>query len=511
MTRAQPNLLGPLAARRRLAAFTLALLAGCAVGPEYRRPPAVAAMPAAYAGATNAWKVAKPVAHVPKGPWWEIFGDAELNRLEAQAAEANQQVQVALARFAQARASADVARSGLFPRLGAGFAATRQRSSENRPNNQTGEAVGLGPTYDSFVLPFDLSYELDLWGRVRRQVESAQATIQASAADLEGIRLAITAEVAADYFTLRALDAEKTALAASIETYRKALELTRNRRAGGLISDLDVAQAETVLKTAEAQLPALTLTRARFEHALAALTGQPATLFHLPAVSFDLEIPVIPPELPSALLERRPDIAAAEQRMAAANADLGVSQAAYFPTVRFNGLAGLQSIDAGTLFNWPSRLWAVGPSLSWPLFDGGQRQAKRRVAKAAYEETVARYRQTVLTGFAEVEDNLAAQHLLARQYEQELAALASARKLLEIANHRYRSGLVTYLQVATAQSAALERERVVARLRGQRFAAAVALVKSLGGGWRGFQPDQGANAADASPNNPQSNTPSTSP
>jgi len=470
------------------ASVTLMLLAGCAVGPDYHRPPAVATMPTAYAGATNEWKTATPQAHLPKGAWWEIFGDEELNRLEAQAAEANQQLQAAVARFAQARASADVARSGLFPRVGAGFAAIHQQDSANRPLNSTGEAAGKAFDYDNFILPFDLSYEVDLWGRVRRQVESARASVHANAADLESIRLAIAAEVAADYFTLRALDAEKAALAASIEAYQKSLELTRNRRAGGLISDLDVAQAETVLKTAEAQLPAITLTRTRFEHALATLTGQPATLFHLPAVSLDREPPVIPADLPSALLERRPDIAAAEQRMAAANADIGVSKAAYFPTVRFNGLAGFQSIDAGTLFNWPSRLWAVGPSLSLPLFEGGQRQAKLRGAKAAYEETVARYRQTVLTGFAEVEDNLAAQILLASQYEQELAALASARRLLEIANNRYRSGLVTYLQVAIAQSAALERERVVARLRGQRFAAAVALVKSLGGGWEGFQP-----------------------
>jgi len=457
------------------------LFAGCAVGPDYHRPAAVTTMPDAYAGASNEWKTATPQAHLPKGAWWEIFGDDELNRLEAQAAEANQQLQAAVARFAQARASADVARSGLFPRIGAGFAATRQRASENRPSNLTGEAVGNSPTYNTFILPFDLTYEVDLWGRVRRQVESARAIAQADAADLEGVRLAIAAEVAADYFTLRALDAEKTALVASIEAYRKSLELTHNRRAAGLVSDLDVAQAETVLKTAEAQLPVITLTQAKFEHALAALTGQPAPLFKLPAVSLDRESPFIPPELPSALLERRPDIAAAEQRMAAANAAIGVAKAAFFPVVRFNGLAGFQSIDAGTLFDWPSRLWAVGPSVSLPLFEGGRKSAEMRRAKAAYQETVARYRDTVLRAFAEVEDNLAAQRLLADQYEQELAALASARRQLEIAQNRYRSGLVSYLHVTTAQNTVLERERAVARLRGQRFVAAVALIKSLGG------------------------------
>ena len=466
-----------------LFSLTLVLPVGCAVGPDYHRPPAIPTMPANYAGATDEWKVASPRAHVPKGAWWKIFDDAELNRLEEESATANQQLQAAVARFAQARATTDVVRSGLFPRIGAGFAATRQRDSATRPLNSTGQEAGNGYTYDNFTIPFDLSYELDLWGRVRRQLESARGREQADAADLESIRLAVAAEVAADYFTLRALDAERAAVAASIEAYGKSLELTRNRRAAGLVSDLDVAQAETVLKSAEGQLSALTLTRAKFEHALATLTGQPAPTFHLAQLRLDCEPRVIPADLPSALLERRPDIAAAEQRMAVANAGIGVAQAAFFPTVRFNGLAGFQSIDAGTLFNWPSRLWAVGPSLSLPLFEGGQRRASLRAAQAAYEETVARYRQTVLTAFAEVEDNLAAQRLLLDQYNQELAALGAARKQLEIATNRYRSGLVSYLQVATAQTVALERERAVARLRGQQSVAAVALIKSLGGGF----------------------------
>jgi multidrug efflux system outer membrane protein len=480
------------------ASVTLMLLAGCAVGPNYQRPAAVATMPAAYAGATNEWKVATPQAHLPKGAWWEIFNDTELNRLEQQAAVANQELQAAVARFAQARASADVARSGLFPRVGAGFAATRQQDSANRPLSNTGQAAGAGYTYDNFTLPFDLSYEVDLWGRVRRQVESARASVQANAADLEGVRLAIAAEVAADYFTLRALDAEKAALADSIEADRKAMELTRNRRALGLVSDLDVALAETVCQIAEAQLPALTLKRAQFEHALAALTGQPATLFKLAEMPLDREPPVIPAELPSALLERRPDIAAAERRMAAANANIGVSKAAYFPTVRFNGLAGFQSIDAGTFFDWPSRLWAIGPSLTLPLFEGGQRRANLRGSEAAYAETVARYRQTVLTAFAEVEDNLAAQRLLTEQYRKERAAWQSARKQLAIAENRYQSGLIGYLPVATAQTTALEQERVVAQLRGQQTVAAIALIKSLGGGWRPAEPADAASSTSLS-------------
>ena len=315
------------------------VLTGCAVGPNYQRPEATT-IPAAYTGVSDEWKIAVPQAHLPKGNWWEIFGDPELNRLEAEAAEANQDLKAAAARFKQARAVADVARSGLFPRLGASFLPVEQHDSENRP-------VGgkPGQTYDTFTVPFDLSYELDLWGRVRRTVESATAQVQASADDVESVRLAIQAEVAADYFTIRALDADKALLLSSIEVYRKSLELVRNRRAGGMVSDLDVAQAETILKTTEAQLPDNALQRAKFEHALAVLTGKNASLFRVAERPLDLAPLVIPPALPSELLERRPDIAAAERRMAAANANIGVATAAFFPTIKFSGLAGFQSGD----------------------------------------------------------------------------------------------------------------------------------------------------------------------
>ena len=507
MKRDQQRHLWPVSAERFLASLTLALLAGCAVGPNYERPAAVATMPAEFRGATNEWKLATPQAHLPKGAWWDIFQDAELNQLETQAAEANQELKAAVARFAQARAAADVARSGLFPRIGAGFAGVRQRDSANKPQSGTGEASGKGHTYNNFIVPFDLSYEVDLWGRVRRQVESARAIEQADAADLEGVRLAIAAEVAADYFTVRALDAEKSALVATIEANGKSLELTRNRRAGGLVSDLDVAQAETVLRTAKGQLPITTLARARFEHALAALTGQPASGFSLAERPLNQEPVAIPAEVPSALLERRPDIAAAERRMAAANASIGVAKAAYYPAVRFNGLAGFQSLDAGTLFDWPSRFWAVGPSVSLPLFEGGKRRATVRQAEASYEEAIARYRDIVLRAFAEVEDQLAAQRLLADGYGEEAAALQSARRQWEIATNRYRSGLVTYLQVATAQNAVMERERAVARLRGLQYVAAVALVKALGGGWEGLQHGRADNSTVANSETNKSTNP----
>jgi multidrug efflux system outer membrane protein len=353
-----------------------------------------------------------------------------------------------------------------------------QRDSENRP------AGGKpGETYESFIVPFDLSYEIDLWGRLRRAVEASTAQREASADDAESVRLAMQAEIAADYFSVRALDADRAMLLSSIEVDRKSLELVVNRRAGGMVSDLDVAQAETILKLTEAQLPDNALQRIKFQNALAVLTGKNASLFHIGERPLDVAPLVVPPGLPSELLERRPDIAAAERRMAAANAAIGVATAAFYPTIKFSGLTGFQSGDMSTLVDWPSRLWAVGPSLTLPLFQGGQLTANLRQAKAVHEETVARYRQTVLTAFADVENNLAAEHLLAGEYEQELAALQSARKLLEVSNNRYRAGLVTYLEVAIAQNAALGTERTSVRLHGQQLVAVVALIKSLGGGW----------------------------
>jgi outer membrane protein, multidrug efflux system len=463
---------------------TVTALSGCMVGPNYQRPDATA-IPPAYTGISDEWKVAVPQAHLPKGDWWEIFGDSELSRLETEATEANQDLKAAYARFNQARAVVDVTRSGLFPRLSASFYPIEQHDSENRP-------VGgrPGKTYDTFTLPFDLSYEFDLWGRVRRSVESATAQVQAVADDVESVRLAIQADVAVNYYTIRALDADKALLLSSIEVYRKSLALVRNRRAGGMVSDLDVAQAETILKNTEAQLPDNALQRARSEHALAVLTGKNASLFRLAERPLALDPLVVPTGLPSELLERRPDIAAAERRMAAANANIGVATAAFFPTIKLGGTAGFWSgdLNAGgnmsTLLSWPSRFWAVGASLTQPLFQGGQLSANLRQAKAAYEETVARYRQTVLTAFGDVENNLAAEHLLARQYEEVLAALKAARRQLEVANNRYEAGLATYLEVAIAQNTTLGIERSGMRLRGQQLAAAVALVKSLGGGWQ---------------------------
>jgi multidrug efflux system outer membrane protein len=344
--------------------------------------------------------------------------------------------------------------------------------------------VDLKPTYNTFTLPLQAGWEADLWGRVRHQVEAASAQLAASADDLESTRLSIQAELATDYFSLRDLDAEYDLLQRTADTYRQALALTRNRRNGGIATDLDVAQAETQLRAAEAVLPELRLERVRFLHALAALCGQPATGFVLNRQDVDLAVvPVIPVAVPSTLLERRPDVASAEQRMAAANAQVGVAKTAFYPRFRLNGMAGFQSVDASSWLNGVSQFWSVGPSLDLPLFTGGRNQAQLALARASYDETVARYRQTVVGTFQEVEDQLAAQQLLAEQLDAQTAALTSARRTLEVAANRYKSGLVTYLEVATAQSAALSVERTVVQLRGQRMIAAVALVRALGGGW----------------------------
>ncbi len=461
----------------------LAGFSGCAVGPEYKTPAATTApLPSAFAGNTNDWKVAAPQAHLPKDKWWEIFGDPTLNGLEIQAAGANQELKAAFARFEQARASVNVAKADLYPNLSVAGSATRNRDSSNRPEN--GVRAGKPNNYSNFTIPLDLSYEFDLWGRVRKNVQAANARLQADAADLESVKLSIQAEVATDYFALRTLDAERALLVKDVASLQQALELTRNRRAGGIATDLDVSQAETLLKTIEAQLPSVALQRARLEHAIALLTGQPATVFSLPERPLDLTPPPVPVGLPSELLERRPDVASAERLMAVANANVGIAQTAFYPSVRFNGMAGLNSLDIGTLFNWPSRMWAVGPSLSVPLFEGGRNRANLAIAKAAYEETVAQYRQSVLVAFNEVEDNLTAQGLLTAQTAAQTAALLSAKRTLEIASNRYHSGLVTYLEVSTAQTAAIEQEREVVRLQGQQLVAAVSLVKSLGGGWQ---------------------------
>ena len=468
----------------------LAVITGCSVGPDYHRPQAIPSqpLPTAFGNPgtpTNLpeWKVAHPSADLARAAWWKVFDHAELKRLECLAATNNQNLAATVARLELARALVKVARADFFPQLSAQPSYVRQRTSVNAPQN--GRAAGAAYTYNTFLAPLDLNWELDLWGRVRRESEGAQARFVAAADDLESAKLSVQAEVASDYFMLRSLEAEHALLGATITAYRRSLELTQNRRQGGIVSDLDVSQAETQLRVAEAELPALDLQRETLLHALATLCGQPATGFQLAPENFvTSEIPDLPVSLPSELLERRPDIAAAERQMSAANADVGVAKSAFYPRVFLSGVAGYQSLNASTFFDWPSRLWALGPSLNFPLFTGGRNRAQLAAARAAYDATVANYRETVLTAFQEVENELSAQHLLAEQFRAQSAAVTAAQHTLDISNNRYQAGLDTYLNVATAQSVKLSNERIVVQLAGQRLVAEVALIKALGGGWK---------------------------
>jgi multidrug efflux system outer membrane protein len=473
---------------------TLALiagLAGCAVGPDYQRPPATPNQPAATAfsdGSTNQvlWKIAEPAAGESRGAWWQMFDDAELNRLESLAATNNQDLVAAVARLEQSRAQVAAARSEFFPHLTAGGTPNgdfnRQRTSYHQPNQ--GQSADVSHTYNTFTAPLYLGWEVDLWGRVRRLSEGAHARFSAASDDVESARLGLAAEVASDYFLYRALTREFPVLTNTVAAFQRSLELTQNRRRGGIATDLDVAQAETQLRSAEAQIPTIKLNLAQTQNAIATLCGEPAMIFTItPAEKLPDQTPAIPSILPAELLEHRPDIAAAERRMAAANADIGVAKAAFFPAIKFNGLAGFQSVDANTWFDWPSRFWSVGPSVELPLFTGGLNRAKLAETKAAYEENVAHYRQTVLNAFGEVENALAAQRLLTDEWNAENAALAAARRSQAIAANRYKAGLVTYLDVAAAQAVTLAHERTVVQLQGSRLTATVNLVKALGCGW----------------------------
>jgi multidrug efflux system outer membrane protein len=475
-------------------AIALAVLAGCSVGPNYQRPAALPTQPlpksfTTVRAGTNGvvWKVAQPSANVPRGNWWVIFGNPELDRLELLALTNNQNIVASAAQFQQARELMIEARSEFYPQLNAGGTPggdfTRQHTSVNGPTQ--GQPTGASYTYNTFTAPVYMNWEIDLWGRVRRLSEAARARYVASADDLESAKLDVAAEVADDFFSLRTLDQQYNLVAATIETYRHSLELTENLRHGGAVSDLDVAQAATQLHSTEAQLPDIQLQRAQALHALAIICGESPVDFFIstnsPAAA---TIPYIPPSLPSELLEYRPDVAAAEREMAAANADIGVAKAAFFPSVTINGLAAFQSVDAGMWLNWSSRLWSVGPSVQLPLFTGGFNRANLAAAHFAYDQQVANYRQTVLTAFGEVEDELAAQRLLADESDSESQAVTAAQHALDVANDQYKDGLVTYLNVATLQTVALQQEDTAVQLEGSRLTAAVNLIKALGCDWQ---------------------------
>ncbi|MDA8414125.1 MAG: efflux transporter outer membrane subunit [Desulfobacteraceae bacterium] len=458
--------------------LALSLLpAGCTVGPEYVRPtPVETAMPATFKE-LQGWKVAHPQSDTISERWWEIYNDPTLNALEEQVAVSNLNVAAAEAQFRQARAVVQAAKAGYYPSLTVGASATRSKSSGHISTNSS------GTTASNFQLPLDLTWELDLWGRIRRGVEAGQANAQASAADLAAATLSAQAALAGNYFQLRVLDAQRQLLDATTAVYRKSLDMTTNRYAAGVAARSDVLQAETQLRSTEAQAIDLGIQRAQLEHAIALLIGKPPAAFSLPATTLTAAVPAIPIGLPSELLERRPDIASSERKMAAANAQIGVAQAAYYPTIQLSAAGGFSSSSLATWFAWPSRFWSIGPSASATLFDGGLRSAQTDQARAAYDATVAAYRETVLTGFQEVEDNLAALRILEDETRVQDQAVKAARQVVTITTNQYQAGTVAYLNVLVAQSTALANERTALGLAGQRLAASVLLVKALGGGW----------------------------
>jgi NodT family efflux transporter outer membrane factor (OMF) lipoprotein len=428
------------------------------------------------------WQTATPSDALPKNAWWKLFGDSELDQYEDRAISNNQTLKAATSRLAEARAFARVAGSGLYPELDAGASGQRQRLSANRPTNGA-QIVPSTVTQNVFNIPFTLSYEVDLFGRVRKSLEAANASLQASAADLENVRLMVTAELAADYFQLRELDTEIAVVQKAVDFEKDGLQLVDRRHEGGAVSGLDVAQQQTVLDSSYTQLALLQQQRAQNEHALAVLQGIPAPEFKAPARLLDREPPPVPVALPSELLQRRPDIAESERQVAAANAQVGVARAAFYPSITLGGTGGFQSSNIAKLLDGPSGLWSLGLSALEPVFAGGRNRARVENAKATYEENVANYRETALVAFQQVEDALSGLNALASASESQQRAVADAERSLTLANARYNGGLVTYLDVITAQEQVLTNERLATQIQGLRLTISVSLVKALGGGW----------------------------
>jgi len=457
------------------------LLAGCVVGPNYHRPPVQA--PMAYK-TEGPWRVAAPKDAIPKGAWWEIFNDAELNNYEQQLLNANQSLAAAKDRLSEARSLARVATAGYFPTVSTDPGASRQRYSGHRA-----EVVTLGRplTQSTYEIPFLLNYEPDLFGKVRRTVQAANASLQGTAADLYNVNLVLTAELAADYFSLRELDAETQVVQESVTIQQKGLHLVEDRHAGGVASGLDLAQQQTLLDSTKTQLYLVQQQRAQFEHAIAVLTGNPASTFNVPVRPLTEPPPPVPLGVPSDLLERRPDVATAERQMAYENALVGVATAAFYPQLTISGGGGILSTDITNLFTAPSAIWSLGGDLLQPIFQGGRLRANLAATKSAYDESVANYREAVLTAFQEVEDGLSGLNALSQADATQNAAVADARRALELANNRYVGGVTSYLDVITAQSALLTNQRLATQLLGQQMVTSVYLVKALGGGWEASQ------------------------
>lgn len=469
------------ALRSRLVAPLVLALAACTLGPDYVRPGAEA--PAGYKEAEG-WKPAQPKDQLPKGEWWRVFDDARLDSLEAQVEVSNQTVRNFAARVEQARALTAQARSAFFPTVNGSVSATRASTSGGgRVTTSNGTTVGGGPV-NAYNLALDANWELDLWGRVRRNVESNEAATQASVADLENAKLSAQGELATDYLVLRVADAQIRLLETTVAAYEKSLTLTRNQYAAGVVSRGDVVQAETQYKSTQAQALDARIQRQQLEHAIAILIGKPPAELSIAPDENIGSFPAIPLGVPSELLERRPDIAAAERRVAAANAQIGVAEAAFFPTLTLSASGGFAASSFARWLTLPARYWSLGPALvAQTIFDAGLRSAQKAQSVAVYDETVAAYRQTVLTGFQEVEDNLVALRVLADEEGVQDDAVKAAREAVTIANNQYRAGTINYLAVVVLQAAMLNNERTALAIRARRLAASVGLIKALGGGW----------------------------
>jgi NodT family efflux transporter outer membrane factor (OMF) lipoprotein len=468
-----------------LVVLLIVTLEGCTVGPKYAKPstPMTPAykeeVPASYQGAEQ-WQPANPADQSSHGNWWEIFGDPQLNKLEEQVATSNQDLKVFEARFREARAAIRFNRASQFPTISTAPSAAYVKTTDYSPSFPSKvQQASVG----DFVLPFDLSYELDPWGRVRRTVAAAREEAQASSADYATAKLSLEAELAMDYFELRSADAQKQLLDDTVKAYTDNLQLTTNRFKGGVAPRADVAQAKTQLDTTRVQDTDVTVQRAQFEHAIAILIGKPPAEFSIAAVPLKYQPPSIPVGLPSDLLQRRPDIAGAERRVAEANQQIGIARAAYFPTVTLNGTVGFAGTQGSNWFSWPAGFWAVGPAVAETLLDAGRRRATSESARANYDAAVATYRQTSLTAFQEVEDNLAALRILEDEAQQQEQAVASSKDSLQLFTNRYRGGVDTYLQVITAETTELTNERNAIDILRRRMDASVLLVKALGGGW----------------------------
>jgi NodT family efflux transporter outer membrane factor (OMF) lipoprotein len=451
-------------------------LAGCTVGPKYQR----ASVPSPPAWKTDGpWRESVPRDAIPKGVWWQIFHDDELNRYEDQLMAANQSLAAARNRLDQARSLARVASAGLFPTANVDPGASRTRYSGNRPLTIIPSAV----TQSSFQIPFSVNYEVDLFGRYRKNLEASNASLQGTAADLQNVQLVLTAELAADYFNLRELDAEYQVVQESVKIQQQGLALVNHRHEGGIASGLDLAQQQTLLDSTVTQLYLIQQQRAQFEHAIAVLTGTPASTFSVPVAPLHTTPPPVPLGMPSDLLERRPDVATAERTMAQQNALVGVAKTAFYPQFTIFGSGGFQSTTISSLITAPSAFWSLGGDLLQPIFNGGRNRANLAAQKSVYDESVANYRESVLTAFQQVEDGLSGLNTLSQAAESQAAAVTDARRALEIANNRYSGGLTTFLDVITAQSVLLSNERLSTQLLGQQMVTSVYLVKALGGGW----------------------------